>query len=115
MWSYFAKGGPVMWPLLVLSILAVVVVVWRWLALRAATRHAGALMAALRDRLVAHDPMGAVEVCEKYPGSVANIVRAARLLQVIDKIRDIDWHERPPQSSGQAHKLRRFHIRFSQP
>jgi len=79
MWSYFAKGGPVMWPLLVLSILAVVVVVWRWLALRAATRNSASLMSALRERLVARDPMGAVAVCDAHPGSVSNIVRAGLL------------------------------------
>ncbi|RPJ63267.1 MAG: MotA/TolQ/ExbB proton channel family protein [Acidobacteria bacterium] len=79
MWSYFAKGGPVMWPLLVLSILAVVVVVWRWLALRAATRNSERLMAALRERLEARDPMGAVAACDAHPGSVANIVKAALL------------------------------------
>ena len=79
MWSYFTKGGPVMWPLLVLSILAVAVVVWRWMALRAATRNAGSLMAALRERLLARDPMGAVAACDAHPGAVANIVRAALL------------------------------------
>jgi biopolymer transport protein ExbB len=79
MWSYFAKGGPVMWPLLVLSILAVAVVVWRWLALRAATRNSAPLMSALRERLVAKDPMGAIEACDAHPGSVANIVRAGLL------------------------------------
>ena len=79
MWSYFAKGGPVMWPLLILSVLAVVVVVWRWLALRAATRNAGSLMAALRERLLAHDMKGAVAACDAHPGSVANIVRAGLL------------------------------------
>ena len=79
MWSYFAKGGPVMWPLLVLSILAVAVIVWRWLALRAATRNAQPLIVALRDRLLAHDPMGAVAACDAHPGAVSNIVRAGLL------------------------------------
>jgi len=79
MWSYFAKGGPVMWPLLVLSILGVVVVVWRWLALRAATKNSATLITALRERLLARDPMGAVAACDAHPGSVANIVKAGLL------------------------------------
>jgi len=79
MWNYFVKGGPVMWPLLVLSVLAVVVLVWRWLALRAATRNSESLMEALRERLEARDPMGAVAACDAHPGSVANIVKAALL------------------------------------
>jgi len=77
MWSYFAKGGPIMWPLLVLSVLAVVVVVWRWLAIRAATRKSGSLISAVRTRLVEGDVEGAVAATDAHPGSVANIVKAA--------------------------------------
>jgi biopolymer transport protein ExbB len=79
MWSYFAKGGPVMWPLLVLSVLGVAVVIWRWLALRAATRNSASVVAAVRERLLAKDPMGAIAATEAHPGSVANIVKAALL------------------------------------
>jgi biopolymer transport protein ExbB len=79
MWSYFAKGGPVMWPLLALSILGVVVMVWRWLALRAATRNMAPFMAALRERLLASDLMGAIEVCDRHPGTVSTFVKAGLL------------------------------------
>lgn len=79
MWTYFAKGGPVMWPLLVLSLLGVAVIVWRWLALRAATANVAPFMAALRDRLLAADIMGAIEVCDAHPSPVARIVKAGLL------------------------------------
>lgn len=79
MWTYFAKGGPVMWPLLALSLLGVVVIVWRWLALRAAVANVASFMAALRDRLLASDIMGAIEVCDAHPSPVARIVKAGLL------------------------------------
>ena len=55
MWSYFDKGGPIMWPLLLLSVLGVTVAVWRWMALRAATQNISPLLVSLRDRLLAYD------------------------------------------------------------
>jgi len=79
MWSYFERGGPVMWPLLLLSVLAVTVMIWRWRALREATRNVVALMKELRGRLVASDVTGAVEVCERVGGPVASIVKAGLL------------------------------------
>ena len=79
MWSYFAKGGPVMWPLLLLSILGVAVAIWRWMALRSATANIASLMTALRERVVAGDLEGAIKVCEQYPSPVASIVKAGLL------------------------------------
>jgi biopolymer transport protein ExbB len=79
MWSYFVKGGLVMWPLLALSVLGVTVAIWRWLALRQAMIETGALQAALRDRLLATDIAGAIAACDERPGPVSNIVKAGLL------------------------------------
>jgi biopolymer transport protein ExbB len=79
MWSYFDKGGPIMWPLLLLSVLGVTVAVWRWMALRAATQNISPLLVSLRDRLLAYDTDGAVNACDQHPGPVSNIVRAGLL------------------------------------
>jgi biopolymer transport protein ExbB len=79
MWSYFDKGGPIMWPLLLLSVLGVTVAVWRWLALRAATQNTSPLLVSLRERLLANDTDGAIKVCDQHPGPVSNIVRAGLL------------------------------------
>lgn len=79
MWNYFAKGGPVMWPLLLLSVLGLAVAVWRWLALRAATKHVGPFMQALRERVVAGDLEGALAVCDRHPSPVASLVKAGLL------------------------------------
>jgi biopolymer transport protein ExbB len=68
-----------MWPLLLLSILGISVIIWRWLGLREATRNVVELMKQLRARLVAGDVPGAIEVCEKVGGPVASIVKAGLL------------------------------------
>lgn len=79
MWNYFAKGGPVMWPLLLLSVLGLAVAIWRWLALRSATQNIGPFMKALRERVVTGDLDGAIKVCDEHPSSVASIVKAGLL------------------------------------
>jgi len=79
MWSYFDKGGPVMWPLLALSILGVTVIFWRWWALRQATSGLVSFMKDLRDKLVNKDVPGAIAVCERHRGPVAAIVKAGLL------------------------------------
>lgn len=76
MWSYFDKGGPIMWPLLLLSVLGVTVAIWRWMALRAATQNIGPFVSALRERLLAGDVEAAIQTCDEHPGPVSNIVRA---------------------------------------
>src|SRR5918992_5365973 len=79
MWSYFDKGGPVMWPLLALSILGVTVIFWRWWALRQATSGLEAFLKDLRAKLVSKDVPGAIAVCERHRGPVASIVKAGLL------------------------------------
>jgi biopolymer transport protein ExbB len=76
MWTYFERGGPVMWPLLALSVLAVTVAIWRWMALRQATRNLVPFMTSLRERVNAGDINGAIELCDRSGGPVAAIVRA---------------------------------------
>lgn len=79
MWNYFAKGGPVMWPLLLLSVLGLAVAVWRWMALRTAARNIVPFMKALRERVIAGDLPGAIAICEQHPSPVASIVKAGLL------------------------------------
>lgn len=79
MWTYFEKGGPVMWPLLALSILGVTVAIWRWWALRQVTRNVAGFMKELKARLVGGDVPGAIAVCEASPSPVASMVKAGLL------------------------------------
>lgn len=79
MWTYFEKGGPVMWPLLVLSILGVAVAIWRWWVLRQVYRSVPDFMKELRSRLIAGDVDGAIQVCDRHPSPVSSMVKAGLL------------------------------------
>ncbi|HXW03959.1 MAG TPA: MotA/TolQ/ExbB proton channel family protein [Vicinamibacterales bacterium] len=79
MWTYFDRGGPVMWPLLALSILGVTVIFWRWWALRQATAGVTPFLKELRAKLISRDVPGAIAVCERHRGPVASIVKAGLL------------------------------------
>jgi biopolymer transport protein ExbB len=79
MWGYFERGGPIMWPLLALSILGVTVMFWRWWALRQATTGVAAFLKELRGKLVTRDVDGAIKVCERHGGPVPAIVKAGLL------------------------------------
>jgi biopolymer transport protein ExbB len=76
MWNYFARGGPVMWPLLAASILGATVILWRWWALRQATADVPRFMKELREKLLAGDRDAALQVCDGHPGPASAIVRA---------------------------------------
>jgi biopolymer transport protein ExbB len=79
MWTYFDKGGPVMWPLLALSILGITVIFWRWWVLRQATADVPAFIKDLRASLVANDVEGAIAACNRHPSPVSSIVKAGVL------------------------------------
>ena len=99
MWTYVERGGPVMWPLLALSILGVTVIIWRWWTLRQATAGVPAFMKELRTTLATGDVPKAIAVCDRQPGPVASIVkagliRAGRSQQEIElALQDASAHE----------------------
>lgn len=99
MWTYFDKGGPVMWPLLALSILGVTVIFWRWWALRQARAGVPAFLRDLRTTLVSGDVPAAIQVCERHRGPVASIVKAGLLrygraaVEIERALQDASSHE----------------------
>lgn len=76
MWNYVERGGPVMWPLLALSVLGLTVMIWRWWALRQATTGVPTLMKALRSALMEGNIAEAIAICDRHPGPIASIVKA---------------------------------------
>ncbi len=71
-----AKGGPVMVPLAICSMLAVTVLVERFLALRKADRGGEELVARIKQAYRAGDGAEALEECEQFGGPVANVLAA---------------------------------------
>lgn len=76
----FRDGGPVMWPLLVFSMLSVVFIIERWLALRRAKINVNEFLAKTRKELIVNRSVkNAIKVCEDYRGPVASILKAGLL------------------------------------
>jgi biopolymer transport protein ExbB len=71
-----AKGGPVMVPLAVCSMLAATVMIERFLALRKADRGGEELIGQIRKAYRAGDGAEALAECERIGGPVANVLAA---------------------------------------
>ena len=77
---YFLDGGPIMWPLLILSIIALAVIIERFIALRRAKINVNEFLAKIRKALVINRSIReAIKVCEQYRGPVASIMKAGLL------------------------------------
>lgn len=71
----FLKGGVFMYPILFCSLLAVVIIVERFLILRRSTVDAGQFMMKLRSVLQRGNVMEAINFCSKSEAPLANILR----------------------------------------
>lgn len=84
--QYFQEGGPIMWALLVLSVIATVVSVERYLVLRKAKVDVNQFLAKLRKALLVNNSVqDGVKVCEQYKGPIASIMKAGLLKHGHDK------------------------------
>ena len=79
-WDYMQQGGPVMWPLLFFSIIALAFSIERFIALRRARINVNEFLAKVRKALIVNRSVrDAVKICEQYRGPVASIMKAGLL------------------------------------
>jgi len=71
----FTKGGLLMYPILLCSLIAVVIVVERFLVLRKAQIDAGQFMMRLRSVLQKGDILAGINFCAKTNAPIANLMR----------------------------------------
>ena len=74
------EGGAVMWILLAFSIVALAVMVERWIVLRSAKIKVNEFLARLRKALIVNKSLrDAIKICEQYKGPLASIMKAGLL------------------------------------
>lgn len=71
----FLRGGIVMWPILLCSLLAGVVIIEKYIVLRKAKVDPKPLMLKIRSALSRNDIVGAVDACSHVHAPVANILK----------------------------------------
>ena len=74
LWSMFTMGGPLMWVLLALSILAIYLIGRKWWVLRSASRIDPLFMQDIRDYMNDGKVKSAITLCRKYDNPVARMV-----------------------------------------
>ncbi|MCU0290107.1 MAG: MotA/TolQ/ExbB proton channel family protein [Acidobacteria bacterium] len=73
--EFFSKGGPVMYPLLLCSIIAVAVIIEKLLSLRRTKVIVPEVVGVLNNIKESTDMGLALAICEKHKGPFANIIR----------------------------------------
>ncbi len=75
LFSIFLKGGFIMWPILLCSVLAVAIIIDRYIVLRKAKINVPAFMVRIRGLIKKKDISGAISFCMEEKSPVANIIR----------------------------------------
>src|SRR5688572_9920848 len=75
-YSVFAKGGPVMWLLVLLGLVALIIFVERTLFLHRAQIRSTEFLNGIKNLLQKDRLMEALTLCEETPGPVAKLVKA---------------------------------------
>ncbi len=79
-WELMGQGGPLMWALLIASIVAVTFIIERFVALHRAKINVNEFLAKLRKALIVNRSIrDAIKICEQYRGPVASIMKAGLL------------------------------------
>ena len=75
LFSIFLKGGFIMWPILLCSIIGVTIIIDRYIVLRRSKINVPAFMVRIRGQLKRRDIAGAISYCMEDKSPVANIIR----------------------------------------
>ncbi len=97
----FRSGGPVMYPILLCSILFVAILIERLFHLHRAQINTGEFVAGIRNILKKRNIAEAVSICEETPGPVAHVIKAGLIkhdrakAEIREAIDDAALHEVP--------------------
>ncbi len=101
MWEFMQKGGPIMWPILLCSVIAFAIVIERLVRLRQEQIDTKSFMEQISKALKRNKIMEALDLCDRTGGPIAAILKAGILKhdrprnEVREAIEDASIHEVP--------------------
>jgi biopolymer transport protein ExbB len=101
MWDFMQKGGPVMWPILLCSVVAFAIVIERLIRLRQEQIDTKYFMEQISKSLKRNKVMEALDLCDRTGGPIAAILKAGILKhdrprnEVREAVEDASIHEVP--------------------
>jgi biopolymer transport protein ExbB len=101
MWEFMQKGGAIMWPILLCSVIAFAIVIERLIRLKQEQIDTKSFMDQISRSLKRNKIMEALDLCERTGGPIANILKAGILkhdrprAEVREAIEDASIHEVP--------------------
>lgn len=101
MWEMLVKGGPLMYPIVLCSVIALAVFIERLWYLRRAEINTGEFMEDIAETLRRNKIMEAIDKCNAMPGPIAKILKAGILkhdrprADIKEAIEDAALHEVP--------------------
>ncbi|MCM8782235.1 MAG: MotA/TolQ/ExbB proton channel family protein [Candidatus Omnitrophica bacterium] len=79
MWEFMQKGGPLMWVILLCSVIALAVVIERFMQLRKIKIDTGKFMEEIAKLLKRNRIMEAIDMCNQTPGPIPQVVKTGIL------------------------------------
>ncbi len=101
MWEFMQKGGPIMWPILLCSVVAFAIVIERLIRLRQEEIDTKTFMEQISKSIKRNKIMEALDLCDKTGGPIAAILKAGILKhdrprnEIREAIEDASIHEVP--------------------
>ena len=101
MWEFMQKGGPIMWPILLCSVVSFAIVIERLLQLRREEIDTKTFMEQISKSLKRNKIMEALDLCDRTNGPIAGILKAGILKhdrprnEIREAIEDTAIHEVP--------------------
>ena len=101
MWEFMQKGGPIMWPILLCSVVSFAIVIERLIRLRQEEIDTKSFMEQISKSVKRNKIMEALDLCDKTGGPIANILKAGILKhdrprnEVREAVEDASIHEVP--------------------
>jgi biopolymer transport protein ExbB len=101
MWEFMQKGGPIMWPILLCSVIAFAIVIERLVRIGQEQRDTKSFMQQISKSLKRNKIVEALDLCDRTGGPIAIILKAGILKhdrprnEIREAIEDASIHEVP--------------------